>query len=153
MVDGAIELDGIDNYISTPFILNQGETSAFSVFAWIKGGLPGQVILSQANGVNWLSVSPLDGCLMAGKGTGRGACELLSEVIITDGEWHRIGFTWDGNYRILYVDDVIAAIDTQSNLQSSEGGLYIGAGKGLDEVTFWSGFIDDIRIYDRVIIP
>jgi len=151
MVGGAIELDGIDDYVGTPFILNPAEGS-FSVFVWIKGGLPGQVILSQANGVNWLSTNA-DGNLMTGKGSGRGASELISDVVITDGDWHRIGFAWDGNYRILYVDDVIAAIDTQGALQSSEGGLYIGTGKGLEPGTFWTGLIDDVRIYDRVITP
>lgn len=90
---------------------------------------------------------------MTGKGTGRGACELLSEVVITDGEWHRIGFTWDGLNRILYVDDVITAIDTQNALPSSEGDLYIGAGNDLEPETFWTGMIDDARIYNRAITP
>jgi hypothetical protein len=30
---------------------------------------------------------------------------------------------------------------------SSEGGLYFGAGKDLDAASFFSGLIDDIRIY------
>ena len=84
---------------------------------------------------------------------GRFACDLFSETIITDGDWHRVGFTWDGVNRILYVDDVIAAIDTQNNLPSSVGGLYIGAGKDLEPGTFFSGLIDDVRIYNRVIVP
>ena len=152
MIDGAVELDGIDDYISTPFILNPRETSEFSVFTWVKGALPGQVIVSQDNSSNWLSVDP-NGCLMTELKGGRFACDLFSETIITDGDWHRVGFTWDGVNRILYVDDVIAAIDTQNNLPSSVGGLYIGAGKDLEPGTFFSGLIDDVRIYDRVIIP
>jgi hypothetical protein len=151
MVDGALEFDGIDDYISTPFILNPAD-GPFSVFACIKGGLPGQVIISQADGVNWLSTDTEGNLITELKG-GRGACDLLSDVLITDDEWHRVGFTWDGDYRILYVDDVIAAIDTQGALPSSEGGLYIGAGKGLEPETFWTGLIDDVRIYDRVITP
>jgi len=152
MIDGAVELDGIDDYISTPFILNPRETSEFSVFTWVKGALPGQVIVSQDNSSNWLSVDP-NGCLMTELKGGRFACDLFSETIITDGDWHRVGFTWDGVNRILYVDDVIAAIDTQNNLPSSVGGLYIGAGKDLEPGTFFSGLIDDVRIYNRVIVP
>jgi hypothetical protein len=153
MIDCAIELDGINDYISTPFVLNPAD-GPFSVFAWVKGGLPGHVILSQANGVNWLSTDA-DGHLMTELKGGRGASDLISEVVITDGEWYRVGFTWDGDNRILYVDDVIAAIDTQGGLRSSEGGLYIGAGKGPDPETetFWSGLIDDVSIYNRVITP
>jgi hypothetical protein len=43
-VDGALECDGIDDYISTDFVLDP-EDGSFSVFAWIKGGVPGQVII------------------------------------------------------------------------------------------------------------
>ena len=34
---------------------------------------------------------------------------------------------------------------------SVDGGLYFGAGKNLDTASFFSGFIDDVRIYDRVL--
>ncbi len=32
----------------------------FSVFVWIKGGAPGQVILSQESGVNWLAADGVE---------------------------------------------------------------------------------------------
>ncbi len=63
MVKGALLLDGIDDYISTPYILNPSE-GAFSIFAWIKGGAPGQVILSQKGNKNLLSFDASTGCLM-----------------------------------------------------------------------------------------
>jgi hypothetical protein len=74
MYDGALELDGNDDYVGTPFVLNPGNDS-FSVFAWIKGGAPGQVIISQSNtssgrgvfpGSTWLGINPSDGRLMTG---------------------------------------------------------------------------------------
>ena len=116
-------------------------------------GLPGQVILSQIDNTNLLSANTSDGCLMTDEGTFRGKKPLLSQTVITNGDWHPVGLTWDGSNRILYVDDVIVAQDTQGNLPSSESGLYIGAGKDLDEGTFFSGSIDDVRIYKRVITP
>jgi hypothetical protein len=72
----------------------------------------------------------------------------LSQAVITDGDWHRVGFTWDGSNRILYVDDVEVAKDAPANLAGSDDGLYIGAGSALTPGTFWSGLIDDVRIYD-----
>ena len=151
VIDGAIELDGFDDYISTPFIINPYEEN-FSVFAWIKGGTPGQVIISQQNGANWLSADPLNGCLMTDKGSGRSK-ELISEVVITDGYWHRIGLVWDGSNRKLYVDGVAVAEDTQPGLDGSQMGLYIGCDKGMEPGTFFSGLIDDVRIYNRAVNP
>jgi len=75
---------------------------------------------------------------------------LESQSIITEGQWHHIGFVWDGSYRFLYVDGIEVAKDAaaQTPLKSSDGGLYIGADKTLDEGTFFSGLIDDVRIYN-----
>ncbi len=87
------------------------------------------------------------------KGTGRGAAALLSQTIITDGDWHRIGLVWDGSHRTLYVDEVAVAEDTQANLEGSNNGLYIGAGKNLELGSFFSGLIDDVRIYNRAVRP
>ncbi len=155
-VDGALQLDGIDDYVSTPFILDPAD-AVFSVFAWIKGTTPGQVIISQTGGTNWLLADPSEGKLRTSllrPGGGRTAPQpLISEFIITDGNWHRVGFVWDGSQRILYVDGVAVAEDTQTGLESSEGGLYIGAGKNLDAGSFFSGLIDDVRIYDRAVSP
>jgi hypothetical protein len=75
---------------------------------------------------------------------------LRSGFVITDGQWHHIGFVWDGSRRHLYVDGAKVAEDTGplAALQSSAGGLYIGAGKNLDAPSFFSGLIDDVRIYN-----
>ncbi len=153
MVDGALQLDGIDDYVNTPFVLNPAD-GKFSVFVWIKGGAPGQAVLSQAGGANWLCTDSLEGNLMTElKGTGRGAAILPSQTIITDGNWHRIGLVWDGSHRTLYVDDVAVAQDTQANLEGSYNGLYIGTGTAMEPGSFWSGLIDDVRIYNRAVTP
>jgi hypothetical protein len=87
------------------------------------------------------------------KGIERSACPLQSQAIITDGEWHRIGLVWDGSHRTLYVDSLVAAQDTQEAIEASISGLYIGCGKAMETGTFWSGLIDDVRIYNRVANP
>ena len=56
---------------------------------------------------------------------------------------------WDGSHRTLYVDGVAIAEDTLANLEVSENGLYIGTGKAMKSGTYWSGLIDDVRIYDE----
>ena len=87
------------------------------------------------------------------KDSGRGGAPLFSQTNITDGNWHRIGFVWDRSHRMLYVDGVVVTEDTQDCLEDSNNGLYFGAGSTLAQNTFWSGLIDDIRIYNRDIDP
>ena len=153
MVAGALQLDGIDDYVSTDFVLNPAD-GEFSLFAWVKGGAPGQVVISQETGTNLLMADPSTGQLLSDmKVLGRGAEPLHSQAVITDSEWHRVGFTWDGSMGILYVDDIEVAGPTKGLFEHSLGGLYIGAGKNLEVGSFWSGLIDDVRIYDRAITP
>ena len=152
-VGGALELDGIDDLLYTTFSLNPADTS-FSVFAWVKGGAPGQVIISQAGGADWLLADPADGKLMTElRSSGRFGGPLKSQTVITDGAWHRVGLSWDGATRILYVDGIEVAKDTQAGLAGSQGGLQIGTGKNLELGSFFSGLIDDVRIYDRAVTP
>jgi len=155
-IDGALAFDGTDDYVSADFVLNPDER-AFSVFAWVKGGAPGQIVISQTAGVDWLLADPSQGKLMTSlsrPAAGRfPPPSLVSEFVITDGDWHRVGFVWDGSDRILYADDVQVARDTQPGLGSSESGIHIGAGSSLDSSSFFSGLIDDVRIYDRAVIP
>jgi hypothetical protein len=102
---------------------------------------------------NWLAVDS-DGNLMTElKSSDPAAGSLVSETVIADGQWHRIGLVWDGSQRKLYVDSVIVAEDTQDGLEGSESGLNIGAGKMTQPGTYFSGLIDDVRIYNRVVSP
>jgi hypothetical protein len=164
---GALEFDGIDDYVSTPFVLNPGEV-LFSVTAWIKGGAPGQVIISQADilidtpvgsstnpGSTWLGINSSDGTLMTGLSDIHFG-PLESELVVTDGQWHHVGLVYDRTAmkRHLYVDSTKVAIDSGyvAGL-SCDAGLYIGAGQALDATTFFFGLIDDVRIYNRVVRP
>jgi len=157
-IDGTLAFDGIDDYVSTDFVLNPID-GAFSALAWIGGGAPGQVIISQTDGINgtgeiWLGTESLDGKLMTGLLPSLESRiptpQLNSQANITDGQWHHIGFVWDGSCRYLYVDGGEAAKDTQTltPLKFSDGGQYIGVKKSLDVTSFFSGLIDDVRIYD-----
>ena len=152
-VGGAIQLDGMDDCIVASPVLNPAY-GPFSVLAWVKDGAAGQAVISQTSSADWLSTDPLEGCLMTElTGPGRSATPLLSQTVITDGNWHRTSFVWDGSFRTLYVDGMAVAEDTQSSLAGAYGGLYIGTGKAMAAGTFFSGLIDDVRIYNRAVTP
>jgi hypothetical protein len=152
--DGALELDGMDDHVGTPFVLNPAE-GPFSVLAWITGGAPDQVILSEPEGANWLMADEGGKLMTELKYVGGRVAQppLLSPAVITDNERHRVGFVWDGAYRALYIDDSPVAEDSQPGLADSLGGLNIGCGSDSAIGTFWSGLIDDVRIYNRAVRP
>ena len=158
-VAGALQLDGINDYVSTAFSLNPKD-EPFSVFVWIKTDSAGQAIISQTDGTTgfgsaWLCTDPSHGRLMS-RLMEVPFGPLESESVITDGHWHHIGLVYDldATRRHLYVDGVEVAQDADFvGWIASDGGLYFGAAKDLDPASFFSGLIDDIRIYDRAIVP
>jgi len=121
---------------------------SFSAFAWIKGGSPGQVVISQIGGEDWL-LADAEGKLMTTLRLGSYTPILASGSVIIDGDWHYIGVVWDRSHRHLYVDGTDVAEDATDilYLSPSNGHLYIGADKNLEAGTFFSGLIDDVRIY------
>jgi hypothetical protein len=160
-IGGALQLDGEDDYIETDYILDPSAGS-FSVFVWIKGGAPGHVIISQKDTTEGRSSKPGSAWLCADSSSGRLMTGLMSplfdplvsESIIADGQWHHVGLVYDldGLRRYLYVDGTQVAQDTNSvGGMPSNGGLYFGAGSMLEQNTFFSGLIDDIRVYDEVL--
>jgi hypothetical protein len=152
MIDGALELDGVDDCLITTFGPDPA-AGPFTVIAWTKGGAPGQAIFSQAVNADWLRVDASTGTLMTELKNSNGLADpLLSETVITDGQWHRIGLVWNGSLRILCVDGIKVAEDTQDGLEASAGGLCVGVGKNYAPGTFFSGLIDDIRIYNRAAV-
>jgi Tol biopolymer transport system component len=151
MVGGALKCDGVTGCVLTATIRNLG-TGPFSVIAWVQGGAPGQVIVRHGGTTDWLMANPIDGSLMT-KLTSNGQPLSIgtSEAVITDGKWHRIALVWDGADRILYVDGKEVARDPQPDLSVSDGKFIIGAGSKTG--TGWSGLIDDVRIYSRIVRP
>jgi hypothetical protein len=159
IADGALEFDAVDDYVSTDFILSPSE-SIFSVFAWVKGGSQAQVVVSQASGTgigrSWLCADtdePTPHLMTGLRFPGRLGYPLISGFPLTDGNWHHIGLVWDGSRRYLYADGVEVAADYQNVAapEQADGGLYFAAGSTLEPTRFWSGRIDDVRIYDHAL--
>ena len=75
--------------------------------------------------------------------------------MIDDDQWHHIGLiynTQEGWKRQLYLDGVRVAMDSDPvQIMDCQASLYIGAGHGLEAGAFFSGMIDDVRIYNKAL--
>ena len=151
VVDGALRFNGT-YFVTTSFVLDPSE-GPFSASAWVKGGAPGQGIVSQMAGANWLMTDPSTGALMTELASGEDGRSLCSEILITDGNWHRVVVTSDGSTGVLYVDGVLAAEGVQDPMAASSGTLSIGCGPNMAPASFFSGLIDGVRIYNRAVKP
>jgi len=154
-IGGALAFDGKVDFVRSGLVVLDPATGPFSVIAWVKGGAPNRVIVSQASGADWLYLNQYGMLTTDLKASGKDGKSLISDAYVLDGQWHRIVLTWDGTNRTLQMDGMEVAKDTQPSLAASSGAMLIGVGRnfGLVTNTFWTGLIDDVRIYNRVVQP
>ena len=153
VLGGALAFDGQENFMRTVDSILDPATGPLSVIAWVKGGAPNRVIVSQFGGADWLYLNQYGMLTTDLKASGQDGTSLTSDAWLLDDQWHRVALVWDGTNRALRVDGVEVAADTQPNLAASSGSLQIGTGKDRTADTFWSGLMDDIRVYRRATRP
>lgn len=157
--NSAYSFDGIDDYITAPIdmgsLFNVGDPIAFSLwinsayttldyFDFILGGVPG--------GGPIFFAAVKDG--NQGKITVRlyGGSLALSDSSVLDGSWHHIVWGVDSSGIVFYYVDGVQQAELPT-IGSVTGETELVFGGRLDQALpfkdFYSGHIDDIRIYDR----
>lgn len=152
---GALLLDGIDDYLDLGYVTGPTD-GPFTLFLQVQGGQPGQVLLSQEGQSDWIATDADTGELLVGMTTGgRGGIPLQTGFVMTESQWHELRLVWDGAKRYLYADGLEIAADTQapSNMNLSRRSLLLGTGRDFDTQSYWTGQLDDIRIYEEALLP
>ncbi|MEZ4664138.1 MAG: LamG-like jellyroll fold domain-containing protein [Caldilineaceae bacterium] len=146
--DKAARFDGAGQYLTAPNVLNPAATP-FSAAAWFKVDAVGEVqyILQQSDGTGtgrtWLAVET-DGVVRSFLG----GSTLASTTKVSADTWYHAAVTYDGVTLKLYLDGMLEA-SAAKTLESSDGGLLIGAFKTLSD--FYTGEIDELTIHDRAL--
>lgn len=149
---GAIQLDGEEDYLYLGQVLNPND-GPLTLIAWIQGGGPNQTILSQGsssqNSPPLLGTDERGALMTAITDGGRGTEALISDTLITDGQWHEVRLVWDEAYRSLTIDGILVAqdIDSLYSLRSSNTSWLLGARCVQNPNSFWKGLIDEVWIY------
>jgi hypothetical protein len=152
-VGGALAFDGNGNFMRTVRPVLDPGAGPFSLLAWVKGGAPNKVIASQFGAADWLYLNQYGMLTTDLKSSGKGGESLTSDAYVLDEQWHRVVLTCDDTNRTLQMDGVEVARDTQPSLSASNGSLQIGCGKSATPTTFWTGLIDEVRVYRRAVSP
>jgi len=162
---GALEFDGIDDYVSIPALNLDSNTMTIS--AWIKrngeqaGSYTGIVVSRDGNSVAGLSfggtgppVWAINNELAYNWNDDMSAWDFHSELIISDGEWVFVAVVVEPTKATLYLGEngiLFSATNLLNHdIEEFDGVTWIGS----DDPT-WSrhfkGRIDDVRIYNRAL--
>lgn len=148
--NGALDFDGVDDYVSLPNIVNPSSTN-FTAMAWVnldteRGSY--QVILQQegGSGRTWLGRKSNDTLY-----TFIGSSELTSSTSLALNTWYHVAVVKNGSTITLYINGQGAGSATRT-AESETSGMLVGKHKApsttLEE---WDGKIDQVRLYNSAL--
>ena len=90
-------------------------------------------------------------------GNGSSNKQLSSNFTSNDNNWHHIVGTYDGSTQKIFIDGNLKNTSTTVTGDLSYGtltnGFLIGNAEGLNSARFWSGFIDELKVYNYALTP
>lgn len=161
---GALEFDGVDDAVRLPYQdrLPLG-TKDFTASLWFRyTATGGEQPLLWMGGIGttqpqvWMRAEPASHRITALITTRSGAAPPTSASVRTasaynDGQWHHLALRRGGGLLTLSVDGtaVVAADVPGSVSRNSPFGVHVG--QRMDSRAYFTGAIDEVRVYDRVL--
>jgi len=158
---GALEFDGVDDYLQVPDYSGITRAHTRSCAAWIKTDNPGTIMSwgNSADGEKWIfsvdSETPTDPCVLRVSVWGAG--EIMGTTELTDGIWHHVVATVEaGNDGTANVNEIKLYVDGQPETISTVTGQEINTGSGSDVTIgvidttsgdYFSGLMDDVALF------
>ncbi|MDT8302317.1 MAG: LamG domain-containing protein, partial [Sedimentisphaerales bacterium] len=147
----AISLDGDGDYVDCGLDPKLDITEFLTFTYWIKVNAfdkQWNTVISRGDDSWRSSRADLNPFMEAAVG-GTAGNYLYGVTPVDDGEWHHVGWVYDGTMSYLYVDGEVDATEENSGqITVSSYPLYIGDNSQATG-RFWNGLIDDVQIYNR----
>jgi hypothetical protein len=150
----ALSFDGVDDWVSVPNNAALNLTSGMTLEAWVKPSVLSSwrsvVMKEQASALPYALYANSDADTPAASVFTTSALTAAGPPAVGLGSWTHLAMTWDGSLIRLYVDGaVVATRSAPGSLLTSTGQLRIGGNSLRGE--FFSGLIDEVRVYNRVL--
>ena len=152
----ALSFDGVDDMVTVPDHAEFDLTTGMTVEAWVRPS----ALTSWRTVIMKEQVGSLIYALYASSDVEQPAASVFTTSVSTASappllglaQWTHLAMTWDRSVLRLYLDGAeIAATPAPPPLATSTGVVRIGGNSVRGE--FFSGQIDEVRLYDRALAP
>jgi surface protein len=161
---GALRFDGVDDYVSFPGATPLDDVRPFSFAGWIKldQNGSGYVIAKRSLGSGYwrffASNSTQNWLIRQTTGT---TPSLSTTEVTPFFQWQHVALTWNGllggQNSKMYLDGTLVSNVTQNSgsgeLTSDVGNLFTLGNRPQNNSSFFKGWMDDFRIWNRVLLP
>ncbi len=149
----AISLDGDGDYVDCGLAPEFDITDFITFTYWIKVvefDKGWNTVLSRGDD-SWRSSRAGENNFMEAAVSGTTGNYTYGVTPVDDGEWHHVGWVYDGTMNYLYVDgEVDATEESTGQITVSTFPLYIGNNSANTDRE-WTGLIDDVLIFNRAL--
>ncbi|MEO0687193.1 MAG: LamG domain-containing protein, partial [Cyanobacteria bacterium J06649_11] len=158
----ALDLDGVDDNVDTNADIVDVTTADFTLEAWIKTtGTQEGIIVKTDGDTSWEKGEKAFYLNGSGQAyfVGFGNSYIRGTTAVNDGEWHHVAVVWDyssgtsgtGKIYVDGEDDTASSAYNANNSDSdiSNNHLRIGAPNYGEAPNYFSGEIDEVRIWDK----
>ena len=161
-VGGALDFDGTNDYVSIVENGSLNPTSAFTISAWVKTTGNAQFVVNKMkhnSGVGSDDVYAMriqTNVVAVQVSDGSSSIWVPGSIVVNDGQWHHLTYVFDKPTSYLYVDGVYDSGGTyptmNSNVHNTSEGFFIGGANDNGVMDhFFTGTMDDVRIYDNAL--
>ncbi len=150
----ALELDGVDDWVTVPDSDSLDISNSFTLEIWVKPlstSTQSVIYKEYAKGSVYSLYAAEGGDLpMSSLNDGQADRVISGSSVLPVNQWSHLTSTYDGAVQKLYVDGVLISERAQTGLiRSSKGVLRIGGNKLWGD--YFHGFIDEVRVYNRAL--
>jgi len=160
-IGAALSFDGVDDYVEVSNIpFNFGVTTDFSICTWVKTTAPWGIIIDKWKESKYEEVSGFGLRIEGGRATilvrdpSYITVGCSTTTIIFDGQWHFITVVADRDDNLeIYNNGVREDFRPLTPVGNINNDIALAIGKGVvnSYPRFFSGLIDDVRIYKRAL--
>lgn len=151
----ALKFDGINDWVTVNDSSSLDLSTDLTLEAWVYPtslASNGTVILKEKSGGAVYNLYAYENNNVPLSSFNDGSYRIISGIQpLPLNKWTHLVATYDGQYHRLYVDGTEVAKKAQSGLIQQGGVLRIGGNSVWNE--FFTGYIDEVRIYNRALTP
>ena len=152
-IGGALEFDGLNDFVSIPNESNFDVTERLTVAAWIKVTAfdrGWQAIVTKGDNA-WRIQRDAQNNALEFAVSGTSAGNVLGSVKVNDGQWHHVAGVYDGTGIYLYVDGAVDnSVPASGTISTNDFPVMIGENAERPG-RFWNGLMDDVSIFSRAL--
>ena len=149
-----LNFDGVNDYVEISDSPSLDVGNFLTMEAWIypKQLKQASIISRKSSGgtVRYGIIMSADSRLSSFLGLTGG--DLYSSVVraIDANQWHHVALTWNGSHALLYLNGVVADVETGSGgVIAGNRPVFVGSDNGTSN--YFNGIIDEVKIYNRTL--